>query len=331
MSTARSTVHVSAGAGERTNRAPSAPRAPDAHPGIPGRKHRSRAQWTAWAFLTPVALYLVLFYAYPIARNVLMGFQDYTAASFVTGVAPFIGFDNYVAVTSNPLFWPTVARTGVFVVVSLVFQFSLGLALAQFFNHRFRLSLLLRSLFLLPWLLPLIVSASTWKWMFDKDAGILNYFLSIFGIPAAGWTVDPALALLSVIIVNIWIGVPFNMVILYGGLQSISESVYEAASLDGAGPWTIFWKITFPLLRPVSAVVLLLGLVYTLKVFDVIWITTQGGPANSSHTLSTWSYQLSFGPQLQFGLGAAAGNILIVVALIFGFIYIRSQRKQEQL
>lgn len=290
---------------------------------------RRRLQWTAWAFLAPVVIYLGAFYAYPIIRNILMGFQDYTAASFVTGVAPFIGFDNYVAVVTSTMFWPTVLRTAVFVVASLAFQFAIGLALAQFFSRSFRLSALLRSLFLLPWLLPLIVSASTWKWMLDKDYGILNAFLGIFGISPVGWTVDPNISLIAVIIVNIWIGVPFNMVILYGGLQSIPESLYEAAALDGAGAWTTFWRITFPLLRPVTTVVLLLGLIYTLKVFDVIWITTQGGPANSSQTLSTWSYQLSFGPQLQFGLGAAAGNLLIVAAVVFGALYIRAQRKQD--
>jgi multiple sugar transport system permease protein len=290
-----------------------------------------RTQWTAWGFLTPVVVYLLLFYAYPIGRNLVMGFQNYTARSFVTGEAPYIGLDNYRAVTSSPLFWPTVRHTVIFVVVSLAFQFTIGLGLAQFFTRHFRLSALLRSLFLLPWLLPLIVSASTWRWMFDKDSGIVNYALSLAGIPAEGWTVDPHLSLIAVIVVNIWIGVPFNMVVLYGGLQSIPESLYEAAALDGAGPWKMFTRITLPLLKPVTAVVLLLGLVYTLKVFDIIWITTQGGPANSSQTLATWSYQLSFGPRLQFGLGAAAGNILIVVALIFGLIYIRSQRNQEQL
>lgn len=301
--------------------------------GLPTRvRHgiiRRRTQWTAWAFLAPVAIYLCLFYAYPIVRNLVMGFQHYTAASFVTGVAPFVGFENYAAVVGSAMFWPTVVRTAIFTVASLIFQFGIGLALAQFFNRYFRLSALLRSLFLLPWLLPLIVSASTWKWMLDKDHGIINSALSLLGISPVGWTVDPSVSLIAVIVVNVWIGVPFNMVILYGGLQSIPTSLYEAASLDGAGPWTTFSRITFPLLRPVSAVVLLLGLIYTLKVFDVIWITTQGGPANSSQTLSTWSYQLAFGPQLQFGLGAAAGNILIIAALVFGFIYIQAQRKQD--
>lgn len=288
---------------------------------------RRRSTWIAWGFIAPAVIYLLAFYALPIIRNLAMGFQDYTAASFVTGIAPWIGMDNYSEVVRSALFWPTVARTAVFVVASLVFQFGIGLALAQFFHRSFRLSGLLRALFLLPWLLPLIVSASIWKWMLDKDYGVINSALAVVGIPPIGWTVDPNVSLIAVIIVNIWVGVPFNMVILYGGLQAVPESLHEAAALDGASAWTAFWRITFPLLRPVTTVVLLLGLIYTLKVFDVIWITTQGGPANSSQTLSTWSYQLSFGPQLQFGLGAAAGNMLILVALVFGFLYIRSQRK----
>jgi multiple sugar transport system permease protein len=294
------------------------------------RPGAARAGWTAWAFLAPVVAYLVLFYAVPIVRNVAMGFQEYTVRSFVTGEAPFVGFDNYAAVVADPLFWPTVANTAVFTVASLVFQYGIGLALAEFFSRHFPLSALLRSLFLLPWLLPLIVSGSVWRWMLDKDNGIVNAALGLVGVDPVGWTVDPRYSLLAVIVVNIWIGVPFNMVILYGGLQAVPASLHEAAALDGAGRWRTFRSITFPLLRPVTTVVLLLGLVYTLKVFDVIWITTQGGPANSSQTLATWSYQLSFGPQLEFGLGAAAGNLLIALALVFGLWHIRAQRTEEE-
>jgi multiple sugar transport system permease protein len=117
-------------------------------------------------------------------------------------------------------------------------------------------------------------------------------------------------------------------VLLYSGLQAIPEDLYEAASLDGAGPWQRFRRITWPLLRPVSAITLLLGLVYTLKVFDIIWIMTRGGPGNSSATFATWSYQLGFGNLLpQFGLGAAVGNLLVVMALIAGLVYIRARRR----
>ena len=122
---------------------------------------------------------------------------------------------------------------------------------------------------------------------------------------------------------------PFNLVVLYSGLQAIPSRIHEAAELDGATGWQRFWMVTFPLLRPVSAITLLLGLVYTLKVFDIIWIMTKGGPSDASTTLATWSYRLGFGNLLpSFGPGAAVGNLLIVIALVFGLVYIRAQRRQ---
>ncbi len=139
---------------------------------------------------------------------------------------------------------------------------------------------------------------------------------------------SPTWSLTAVTIANIWIGIPFNLVLLYAGLQAIPEEIHEAAAIDGASRWQAFWKVTFPLLRPVSAITLLLGLVYTLKVFDIIWVMTLGGPGNSSTTLAIWSYRLGFGggsPQL--GPAAAVGNVLIVIAFIFGMFYIRAQRK----
>jgi multiple sugar transport system permease protein len=195
-----------------------------------------------------------------------------------------------------------------------------------FFARRFPLSILLRSLVLVPWLLPVIVSATTWRWMLHQDYGVVN--ATLFGGADIGWLSTPQLALWGVIIANIWLGIPFNMVMLYGGLQSIPGSVYEAASIDGASSWRSFVSITLPLLRPVSAVTLLLGLVYTLKAFDIIWVMTRGGPVNSSHTLATWSYQLSFEADRALGLGSAVAQILVVVALVFGLVYLWTLRRE---
>ncbi|WP_055531077.1 carbohydrate ABC transporter permease [Streptomyces graminilatus] len=297
--------------------------------GATTRRRRASHQWTAWAFLAPVALYLALFYAYPLYRNLDLSLHNYTVRSFVRGDAPFTGLANYRAVFDDPTFAPALLHTAVFTTVCLVLQYSIGLALAVFFNQHFRLSAILRALFLVPWLLPLIVSASTWSWMLNSDSGIVNATLHAVGIGPVHWLTSPSWSLTSVIIANVWIGVPFNLVVLYSGLQSIPASLYEAAALDGAGAWRRFWSITFPLLRPVSAITLLLGLVYTLKVFDIIWIMTKGGPADSSTTFATWSYQLGFGNLLPaFGPGAAVGNLLVVAALVFGLVYLKVQRKQ---
>jgi multiple sugar transport system permease protein len=280
-------------------------------------------------FLLPLVAYLLAFYVYPLYRNLDLSLRDYTVRSFVRGGAPFTGLANYREVVGDPTFLPALFHTAVFTGVSLVFQFGIGMALAVFFHQHFRLSATLRALFLVPWLLPLIVSASTWSWMLNSEAGVVNAVLGFFSAAPVHWLTSPGWSLVSVIIANIWIGIPFNLVLLYSGLQGIPPQIYEAAAIDGVTGWQRFWRVTFPLLRPVSAITLLLGLVYTLKVFDIIWIMTRGGPADSSTTFATWSYQLGFGSLLpQFGPGAAVGNLLIVVALAFGLAYIRLQRRK---
>jgi multiple sugar transport system permease protein len=299
-----------------------------ARPRVEARR-RSK-QWAAWAFLAPVVLYLIAFYAYPLYRNLDLSLRHYTVRSFVQGDAPFSGLDNYRTVVADPTFGPALLHTMLFTLVSIAFQFTIGLALAIFFVQHFRLSATLRALFLVPWLLPLIVSASTWSWMLNSDSGIVNSALGVLGVDPVNWLTSPSWALTSVIIANIWIGIPFNLVVLYSGLQAIPAEVNEAAALDGANAWQRFRLVTFPLLRPVSAITLLLGLIYTLKVFDLIWIMTKGGPTDSSTTFATWSYRLSFGNLLpEFGPGAAVGNLLIIMALVFGLVYIRLQRRQQ--
>ncbi|GAA4666357.1 carbohydrate ABC transporter permease [Frondihabitans cladoniiphilus] len=301
-------------------------------PARPTVKKRFRAeQLTAWAFILPVVAYLVIFYAYPLYRNVDLSLRDYTVRSFIDGNAPFVGFQNFVDVFQDPTFGPALRNTLLFTGVSIAFQFSFGMALAVFFFQNFRLSSTLRALFLVPWLLPLIVSASTWSWMMNSDSGVINSVIHGIGGAPVNWLTSPQWALVAVIIANVWIGIPFNLVILYSGLQNIPGDIYEAAALDGANAWQKFWRITFPLLKPVSAITILLGLVYTLKVFDIIWIMTKGGPGNASTTFAIWSYQLGFGSTLpNFSPAAAVGNLLIVIALIFGFLYLRVQRKQAQ-
>lgn len=319
--TITSTQPVSAGA--ETATVPASPRSRR-----PGRLQGSR--WIAVGFAAPLLVYLIAFYAYPLIRSIDLSIHDYTVRAFVQGDAEFVGLQNYIDVISSPLFGQALLNTAVFVIGSLIFQYAIGLALAVFFRGSFRLNGVLRALFLVPWLLPLIVSGSTWAWMLNSDNGIVNSFLEAFGIGQINWLTSPDTAMVAVVIANIWLGIPFNLVILYSGLQNIPEDVYEAASLDGAGPWRQFWSITFPLLRPVSAITILLGLVYTLKVVDIIWIMTTGGPANATLTLAIWSYREAFGTgQPDLSPAAAVGNILIVIALIFGFFYLRIQRRQE--
>ena len=295
--------------------------------GAAPRRRRRRTAWRAAGFMIPVWAYVLCFYVYPLVSNVKMGFQNYTVSSFYTGSAPFVGFANYTAVFRNPEFVAIVVNTVLFTIGSLAFQFSIGLALAMFFRRVFPLNGVLRSLLLVPWLLPLVVSGTVWRWMMYYDSGVINQtllHLHLISQPIP-WLVSTNMSLVSVIVVNIWVGIPFNMVILYGGLQALPEQVFEAAAIDGASGWQRFTRVTLPMLRPVILVVLTLGLIYTVKAFDVIMLVTQGGPAYSSQTLTTYAYGLSFN-QLLFGQGAAVGNVLILVAVVFAGIYLRAVR-----
>ena len=281
-------------------------------------------------FVSPLVAYMALFYAYPLYENVSMSLHRFTRATYVTGEAPWAGSAIYHEVIASPQFWPTVNHTATFVVVSLAFQYSIGLALAVFFQRHFPLSGVLRGLFLVPWLLPIIVSGTTWQWMMDADSGVINRLIGLVGIDPIWW-LNSDHSLWAVIIANIWLGVPFNLVILYSGLQNISPDLYEAAALDGAGPWKQFWSITFPLLKPVSAITLLLGFVYTLKVVDIIWIMTLG--TGTSQTLATWAYSMAFGKGasavIKYSEASVVGSLLLLIALCMGFVYLFVQRRQE--
>jgi multiple sugar transport system permease protein len=296
------------------------------------RRHRTttrrRQRVVELLFLLPAVVYLLLFFGFPIVKNVLMGFQHYTNATFFTGVAPWVGLDNYSSVLHSAVFSKAALNTLLFTAGSIVGQFTIGLAIAVYFQKRFPLSGTLRSLLLLPWLIPLIVSSAVWRWILDQDNGALNRALTAlpFIDENPGWLTSTSLALVAVVMVNIWIGIPFNTTILFGGLQDIPQDLYEAAALDGATGWRAFRHVTWPLLRPVVSVVLVLGVVYTIKVLDIILGLTRGGPANATQTIATQSYHLSF-VDFDFGQGAAMGNLLIVVSLVFATVYLRASRR----
>ena len=293
------------------------------------RRQQRREELAKWAFLTPAIAFLLLFFGYPIIKNVTMSLQEYTTKTFYTGEAPFVGVDNYIAVIRSSVFTTALLNTVLFTVGSIIGQFTIGLALAIFFKKRFPLSGVMRSLLLLPWLLPMIVSSAIWKWMLDKDSGVINQVLGLLHLDAVPWLTSTSVALIAVIMVNIWLGIPFNMTILYSGLQDIPDELYEAAALDGAVGWKAFRNVTWPLLRPVVSVVLILGVVYTLKVLDIILGLTGGGPSNATETLATQSYKLSFA-NFEFGEGAALGNILVIIALVFALAYLRVSRSSNQ-
>ncbi|WP_432936819.1 carbohydrate ABC transporter permease [Kribbella sp. CA-253562] len=294
----------------------------------PGGRRRRSEDLTKLLFVLPAAIAMLALFGYPVVKNLVMSLQDYGLRTFFTGAAPFVGLDNYVTVVTDRLFSKALVNTALFTIGSIAFQFAIGLGLALFFRRKFPLSSLLRSLLLLPWLLPLIVSSATWRSILEQDNGILNRSLAALGIidDPVPWLNSPSVALIAVIGVNIWIGIPFNVTLLYSGLSEIPDELYEAGSLDGATGWKAFLHITMPNLRAVAGVVLVLGVVYTIKVLDIILGLTGGGPANATQTLATQSYERSF-VDFRFGEGAALSNILIVLSLLFAVVYLRGTRR----
>jgi multiple sugar transport system permease protein len=268
--------------------------------------------------------------AYPIFANLQTSLYDVTVSTFRSGAAPFVGLDNYLQLLRDPGFLKAISLSLGFTSLSILLQFSLGFALALFFNRPFPGNGLLRALLLLAWLLPAVVVGNIFRWMLDGDYGVFNYFLQSLGLLQGRqhWLLDPQTALLGTIIANAWVGIPFNLMLLYAGLQNISPTLYEAASIDGAGPIAGFFHITLPVMRPVALGVLLLSFIYTFKVFDLVFVMTAGGPVDATTVLPIHIYKLNFA-FFRFSDGAAAATLLLLGLLLLAIIYSRIIQREE--
>jgi multiple sugar transport system permease protein len=291
---------------------------------------RARRQGGAYLFLLPALIYLAVTMLYPVYSNVRMSLHDVNVTTFLGGNEPWVGLANYRTLFDDPAFWKAVRLSVVFTAGSIVFQFTIGFLLALLFSRPFPGSNVMRSMLLLGWLLPTIVSGSIYRWMLDGDFGVLNYALRTLGLIDENtyWLIDVKTALAGTILANIWVGIPFNMLLLLAGLNQISPTLYEAASIDGATAWRRFWDITLPLMRPVSLSIILLGLIYTFKVFDLIYVMTRGGPVDATTVLPIYAYQLTF-QFFHFGEGAAAATVLLVGLLGVAVAYLWFSRHEE--
>lgn len=295
----------------------------------PARRARFHG-WSNYLFIAPAIVFISLTMIYPIFSNLRMSLFDVNVGTFLSDTAPFVGLDNYIRVVSDAAFRHSLMLSVLFTIGSLVFQFSIGFALAMLFNRSFPGNGMLRALMLLGWMLPTVVSGSVFRWLFEGGNGIVNYFLMSLGLMEQPrfWLIDPQTALIGTIIANIWVGIPFNMILLLPGLQSISNTLYEAASIDGASPWQGFRFITLPLMRPVSLSVLLLGFIYTFKVFDIVYIMTRGGPVDATTVLPIYVYMMSFN-FFRFGDGAAAAVLLLLPLSIVAVFYLWLSQREE--
>jgi multiple sugar transport system permease protein len=285
---------------------------------------------TNYLFVAPMLVYMILMMGYSIFVNLQMSLYDVDVTTFRSGTARFIGLDNYVNLLNNPAFLKAGFLSLAFTITSILLQFSIGFALALFFNRPFPGNGILRAMLLLAWLLPAVVVGNVFRWLFDGDYGALNYILQNLGLlqDKAYWLLDPNTALLGTILANAWVGIPFNLMLLLAGLQNISPALYEAASMDGASVVQRFRHITIPQIRPVALGILLLTFIYTFKVFDLIYVMTAGGPVDATTVLPIYIFKLTFN-FFRFGEGAAAAVLLLLGLLFLAVGYSRLIQKED--
>lgn len=280
----------------------------------------------AWLLLLPTMVLLGLFIAYPFMRGLLLSVTD----TRVGIPGEFVGFDNFRRLASDPIFHAVVWNTCWYTFVTTIFKLGLGLWLALLLNRSFRFKAFTRAFILLPFIIPTVLSTFAWKWMFDPTFSVLNWMLYQTGMirGAINWLGDGDLAMLSIIIVNIWRGVPFFAISLLAGLQTISPDLNEAAAIDGARPLQRFWYITWPLLLPVTMVVMLFSVIQTFADFQIVYVMTGGGPANATHLFATYAYQLGVGTGL-LSQGAAVSLAMFPILLLIVIIQLLYIRRVE--
>ncbi|HSE76489.1 MAG TPA: sugar ABC transporter permease [Alphaproteobacteria bacterium] len=280
-------------------------------------------RWLAMALLLPTIVLLAMFIAYPFVKGILLSVTN----TRVGVPGEFVGLANFYKIWNDSIFRSAVYNTFVYTGVTTVFKLGLGLWLALLLNRNFRGKTFTRAFILLPFIIPTVLSTFAWKWMFDPTFSVLNWMFWKLGLISSriNWLGDPDLAMLSVIIVNIWRGVPFFAISLLAGLQTINPDLHEAAAIDGAPPLKRFIYITWPLLLPVTMVVVLFSVIQTFADFQLVYVLTEGGPANSTHLFATYAYNLGIRTGL-LSEGAAISLAMFPVlflVVIFQLLYIR--------
>lgn len=282
-------------------------------------------------FLLPAFLIMCIVIVYPLIYEFNLSFKNVTLMNLKAGDYPFVGLDNYKDILGNSVFYTTLIRTLLWTFVNVVLTVCIGLFLAIQLNGKFPGKKIYRTLLILPWAVPSYISVLTWKGMFNSQYGAVNIILSkIFpGAASIPWLSDPSYTFLACIIINVWVGVPFMMMISLGGLQSISSELYEAADVDGATRWQKTKSITLPLMKSVLAPSIVLSCVWTFNVVNTILIMTSGVQSEKSQILVTMMYKDAF-EYYKYGHAAAFSVIIFLILLCFSSVFLKAQKLDEQ-
>ena len=281
-------------------------------------------------FMLPLALLLLVFLTYPLGLGVWLGFTDEKIGR--PGI--FIGLENYESLFNDRVFWKSVFNTVLYTVVASVFKFGLGLWLAIIMNNKIPFQAIIRAVVLLPWIVPTVLSAIAFWWIYDSQFSIISWSLTRMGLidTYIDFLGEPNLARASVIAANVWRGIPFVAISLLAGLQTISPSLYEAAVLDGASRWQQFRYVTFPQLTPIIAVVMTFSVIFTFSDFQLIYVLTRGGPLNATHLMATLAFQRAI-PGGNLGEGSAIATAMIPIlfaAIVISFFGVQKRKWQSE-
>lgn len=270
-------------------------------------------------FILPALVLLSFITLYPAVYVVYLSFQR---RLLIFDLSTFVGLDNYLFLLRDERFWNALKNTLYFTAASVSLELILGLGFALLLHRTFKLKGPVRAVVMIPWIIPTVVSAKMWEWIYNTDYGILNYLLGL----KVNWLGSPFWALNCAVAMDVWKTTPFVAILLTAGLQIIPGEIVRAAKIDGAGPWQIFKRITLPLLKPVILVVLIFRTLDAFRVFDAVYVLTGGGPANTTETLSIYAYKILF-QTLQFGYGSTLSVVVFLCLGCFSLVYIRFLRK----
>jgi multiple sugar transport system permease protein len=296
----------------------------DAKPRFTLAKYKKGDGIAAFLFLSPTLLIFSVFILFPVFFSFYLSFQKWNMFS---GKTTFIGLDNYIKMFSSAEFWQVLKNTAVYTFGTIPLNMAISLAIAYWLNKKIIGKKFLRTAFFAPVVISPVAAAVIWRWLYDPNFGLINYGMSFFGINAVNWLNDPNAAMFALIVMGVWKTFGINMVLFSAGLQAIPENYYEAAQIDGAGPWAKFWNITVPMLSPTTFFILIMSMISSFQVFDIVYVLTSGGPLGATKVLVFYVYEYAF-KFFEMGYASAVSYILFAILFVLTMIQIRYMKSR---
>lgn len=280
--------------------------------------------FSALLFLSPTLIIFTAFILFPVIFSLFLSFQKWNMFS---GDTTFVGFDNYIAMFQSEEFWQVLKNTAIYTIGTVPLNMALSLWVAYVLNKKIIGKKFLRTAFFAPVIISPVAAAVIWRWLYDPNFGLINYFIAFLGIDAINWLNEPTAAMFALIIMGVWKTFGINMVLFSAGLQGIPDSYYEAAELDGAGKWAKFWHITIPMLSPTTFFILIMSMITSFQVFDIVYVLTSGGPMGSTKVLVFYVYEYAF-KFFEMGYASAISYILFALLFILTMIQIKFMKSK---